>query len=509
MPKKTVRSAVGYCAVLAVTLLAFFVAALSRWFDDTFGIRLEELLFTLRTPFKDADISFLTGILPYFLRTLPYFGAIAAGLLLFRFVLLRRYDLRLCVKLRRGRTCSVSLPFACCLLLLAASLSALFLIFRAEYLKLEVPAYLDSLRHQTTLYEDYYVQPTDDILTAPAKKKNLLCIYMESMENTYASVEDGGFQPVNYIPNLTALAAENVSFSDSDKLGGAHNPSGTGWTVAALFATSSGLPFRFPGAANSMDEHTAFASGVTSLGDLLAAQGYTQEFLCGSPGNYAGRADYYAQHGGAQIYDYDAALTNGDIPADHYVWWGYEDQYLYEIAQKELTRLSAGDAPFALTMLTVDTHHVGGYVCDLCGDEYENQTANVVRCADRQIGDFLDWCKEQDFYDDTLIVVLGDHPRMDSELVEDIDDFDRTNYNLFLNVDAALSDSAQTTNRLYTPMDLFPTIFAALGNRIDGDRLGIGTNLFSSRPTLSEELGYDALNQEIQHYSQYYIKHFS
>ena len=57
-------------------------------------------------------------------------------------------------------------------------------------------------------------------------------------------------------------------------------------------------------------------------------------------------------------------------------------------------------------------------------------------------------CREQVFYDDTLIVVIGDHPRMDSELVGDVADHDRTNYNLFLNVDAALSDGAQTIDRL-------------------------------------------------------------
>lgn len=509
MRKKPFWSIVGYCAVLAVLLVAFFAAALSRWFNETFGIRFEELLFTLRTPFKDADTGFLSGIFAYFAPMLPYFCVIAALLLFFRFALLRRYDLRLCVKLRRGKSCSVSLPLACCLLLLAAALVSIALTCRAEYIKLEIPAYLDSLQHQTTLYEDYYVQPTDEIIIAPEKKKNLLCIYMESMETTYASVDDGGAQSVNYIPNLTALAAENVSFSDSDKLGGAHNPSGTGWTVAALFATSSGLPFRFPGIGNNMDAHSLFASGVTSLGDVLAAQGYAQEFLCGSTGNYAGRADYYSQHGEAQVYDYDAALENGDIPAGHYVWWGYEDKYLYEIAKKELTRMAADDAPFALTMLTVDTHHVDGYVCELCGKEYENQVANVVRCADRQIGDFLGWCKEQDFYEDTVIVVLGDHPRMDSELVENVEYYDRTNYNLFLNVDDALTDEAQTTGRLYTPMDMFPTILAALGNQIDGDRLGIGTNLFSSRQTLCEEMGFDTLNSEIGKYSQYYVEHFS
>ncbi|MCR5673054.1 MAG: hypothetical protein K6F87_05000, partial [Lachnospiraceae bacterium] len=52
------------------------------------------------------------------------------------------------------------------------------------------------------------------------KKKNLIYIYMESMETTYASREVGGEQPENnYIPNLTRIADENISFSDEEGLG--------------------------------------------------------------------------------------------------------------------------------------------------------------------------------------------------------------------------------------------------------------------------------------------------
>ena len=39
-------------------------------------------------------------------------------------------------------------------------------------------------------------------------------------------------------------------------------------------------------------------------------------------------------------------------------------------------------------------------------------------------------------------------------------------------------------------MDMFPTTLASLGAVIDGDRV-IGTNLFSDKPTLAEELGFD------------------
>lgn len=40
-------------------------------------------------------------------------------------------------------------------------------------------------------------------------------------------------------------------------------------------------------------------------------------------------------------------------------------------------------------------------------------------------------------------------------------------------------------------MDLFPTMLASLGVQIEGNRLGLGTNLFSDKKTLMKELGGD------------------
>lgn len=503
------RVRLRYGLLLLVMLLATVIVSTVAWFDSAFNLTFEGLMFTLKSPTKGADVSFLLDMIPYFAPNLVVFCAAAVVLLLTRFVLLRRQDLSLRIQLWKGKNWRIPVSALLCWCMLMVFVASAAYSLYDEIQRMDIDGYYRRLKDQTTIYEEYYVAPTEEIITAPAEKKNLLLIYLESMETTYASVEDGGHQTENYIPDLTALAQENLSFSNSELLGGAHCTSGTGWTIASLFATTSGLPLRFPGVNNTMDLHTEFASGVTSLGDILAQQGYQQEFLCGSQGNFAGRADYYSQHGDALIYDYDAALSNGDIPEGHYVWWGYEDYYLYEIAQKELTRLAAEDEPFCLSMLTVDTHHVGGYVCPLCGDEYENSTANVVRCADRQVCAFLDWCQEQDFYENTVIVVMGDHPRMDSELVGSLNVYDRTIYNAFLNVDEALIQNARTTNRNYAPMDLFPTILAALGNQIEGDCLGMGTNLFSARDTLCEELGYDAYNNELAKYSQYFVDQFS
>ena len=41
-----------------------------------------------------------------------------------------------------------------------------------------------------------------------------------------------------------------------------------------------------------------------------------------------------------------------------------------------------------------------------------------------------------------------------------------------------------------------------------GERLGLGTDLFSDRETLAEQLGLDELNEELSKHSNYYNYHF-
>jgi phosphoglycerol transferase len=85
-----------------------------------------------------------------------------------------------------------------------------------------------------------------------------------------------------------------------------------------------------------------------------------------------------------------------------------------------------------------------------------------------------------------------------------VDYEDRTLYNCFINAD--LPTERGTVGREFTAMDMFPTTLAALGFTIEGDRLGLGTNLFSDRPTLCEEMGYDGFVEAASRYSAYYIQ---
>lgn len=498
----------GMTTGLVVSCVVFSLSSIlwgvSFWLRVNFNINFQEILYTMTSPLVGTDPGVVFKCL---YSCLPHICLAALYILLAVIIVMlqRRISATLSYQFK-GKRRQVDLFLLIRRAMAVISVLALCWAFRSLYVHLKIGQYIELRRNPTTIYEDRYVDPANVSITAPAQKKNLIYIYLESMETSYASTEVGGHQPeYNYMPNLTELAQENLSFSNSELLGGFHTSKGATWTMGSIFATTSGLPFAFPVGANSMSRHAEFASGCTTMGDILAENGYRNVFLCGSDASFGGRRLYYQQHGNYDIYDLFTAREEGYIPEDYKVWWGYEDEILYRIAKDKLTALAQSDQPFNFTMLTADTHHVDGYVCSLCRNDYESITGNIVSCADRQIAEFLQWCKEQDFYEDSIIVVIGDHPRMDNRLVDWLDYYDRTVYNCFLNCDAPAPD--RVVNREFTTVDLFPTVMSALGFEFEGDQLGFGVDLFSGSNTLSEIMGFHTLDAEFAKYSPFVEEH--
>ena len=373
--------------------------------------------------------------------------------------------------------------------------------------ELGVGDYLKDQNTESKFIEDEYVDPTDVEVVFPEQKRNLIYIFLESMETTYSDVDDGGAFDENVIPELTEIAQTNEDFSGADpKLNGGYSLAGTTWTMGAMFAQTSGLPLNISISANDMDTQDSFFPGVTTLGDILSDAGYTQTLLIGSEAQFGGRKLYFQEHGNYEMEDYSYAIENGLIPSDYKVWWGYEDQKLFEFAKEKLLQLSQGDEPFNLTMLTVDTHFEDGYVCEQCPTEYDTQYSNVMACSSRQVGEFLKWIQQQDFYENTTIVISGDHPTMDSDYCAEIDqegNYDRRVFTAYINAAAYAQDQQERT---YSTFDNFPTTLAALGVQIEGDRLGLGTNLFSGTKTLLEEFGNSKVNAELKKKSEFIEK---
>ena len=350
------------------------------------------------------------------------------------------------------------------------------------------------------IYEDYYVDAKNVKLKFPEKKKNLIYIYLESMETTYMDNENGGDQDSSYIPNLEKIALENTNFSNNDKLGGALQLYGTSWTVAGMVAQTSGVNLKLDIDGNDYHEYSAFLPGVTSLGDILNKNGYKNYLMIGSDINFAGRSDYFTQHGKYDIFDYNTAKNTKKIDKDYYEWWGFEDKKLFEFAQEKLTKISKKDEPFDFTLLTADTHFVDGYLDESCEEIFDEAYANSIYCSDGMVYNFINWIKEQDFYENTTIILSGDHLTMQDNFYKE-DGYQRVVYNSILN------SSANTDNykkRKFSTMDMFPTTLASLGVEIEGNRLGLGTNLYSNKKTLIEEFGFDYINEELSKKSMFY-----
>lgn len=62
----------------------------------------------------------------------------------------------------------------------------------------------------------------------------------------------------------------------------------------------------------------------------------------------------------------------------------------------------------------------------------------------------------------------------------------------------------ENIQRKYTTVDLFPTTLAAMGVKIEGNRLGLGVNLYSGEKTLYEQYGKDYLEVELLKDSKLY-----
>lgn len=91
------------------------------------------------------------------------------------------------------------------------------------------------------------MNPSDVKYSFPEQKRNLVYIFMESMETTYEDLEHGEAFEESRIPELTALADNNLTFSfGNNDNNGFLAPSMSGWTVAAMIGQTSSVPLNIP-----------------------------------------------------------------------------------------------------------------------------------------------------------------------------------------------------------------------------------------------------------------------
>lgn len=496
--KKSKNRIISKILLTFLMLLSFTATFSALWYKVVYGnTGFDSILFTLFG--NNAGVEpglvknyLLKGLLPSVLCTV-----VTAILLFYRGKPLISFNTK-----KGGRV--TLLPLKEKLSVITFLVLSLILIAQSSF-AVGLPQWVFSKTESSTLIEEEYVFPQNTLISFPEKKRNLIYIFMESMETTFMSKAMGGAMEKNLVPELYSLAGENVNFSQNRGVGGWPTTTGTSWTIASLVAQTSGLIITSDG--NEKNPRYGYLPGAVTINDVLHDNGYYQTFMIGSDAAFGNRGLYYTQHKVDKIYDLSTAREDGIIPNDYYAWWGMEDKYLYQYAKKELLEISKKNEPFAFSMLTVDTHHVDGYLCSECENKHKEQYSNVISCASKQVSDFVNWIKSQDFYENTTIVIVGDHLSMDNEYIKRnvSSDYTRRVYNCIIN-SAVKTDS--TKNRDFSPLDMFPTTLAAMGCKITGERLGLGVNLFSTVPTIMESRGRSLVMAELQKNSPFYKSTF-
>ncbi len=487
---------------ILISLFAFSVMILVYLAYFFPNLRIDQILFTIKTPLKGTSFWVLAGFIILVL-------CIPVSIFLINYLNLRR-GREIYFRIAKLRFRALPHNFRYCKTILFIFLIAFIMLF---YIKLDAGDFIRySLKEDDTFYEENYIDPKNINFKFPKKKKNLILVYLESFEVETSKYARKG---TNIIPELTELANKNISFSHNDGLGGQRQLYGTSFSLACLCCTQLGLPLTIPVQVknvqsaedffkfNDYELSRHFFNNVYGLGDLLEDNGYNLSFLMGADAEFGSLGKLLRTHGNFKIKDINYFKEIGKVPQDYFVWWGIEDDKIVEFSKEELLNLHKEDKPFLFSVFLEDTHATGGYIAPECEEKYPAKIHNAFSEMSKRVANFISWIEKQEFYEDSVIVLLGDHLYMGGDLYE-VKNVDRHAYNCFINTKNSSFSSENIKNRDFASFDYFPTIVDCLGIKYDADGLGLGRSLFSGNKTLLEEHGHEEITEKIMSKSKMY-----
>lgn len=343
----------------------------------------------------------------------------------------------------------------------------------------------------STLYEEEYVYPQNIQYKFPEKKRNLILIYLESFEQNFSEAK---YYQTNLIPNLTALQQNGGQYSLA-----ANSYYGTDYSIASLFSSHCGIPLRY---LPDRDIYATryFVPNAVCFSEILHQNGYQTSLIKAADITFTNAHIFAKSHG------YEEALGVDEIirtyPEDqrealYGTFGGIKDEALFAYAKKHLADFSS-DRPFLLTLFSLDTHGPTSYSNPSCKKTF-NDIRDTFMCTDNTVNDFIAWLKESPYWENTTVVIMGDHliPRP-------LDCSGRPHrgiYNVFLNLPDNLKINP---HKAFSTFDIAPSILDSLGIQSSLNALGLGRSLFSDEETLTEKLGYEQFNIKLQQKSEIY-----
>ncbi len=351
-----------------------------------------------------------------------------------------------------------------------------------------IVCYVQNKNVYSSLYEDDFVIINAENITHPKKKKNLLVIYVESLEEQYSNPKFSGEVLTPYLQEQKKNA---LHFDGYFQL------PATKYTLAGMMTSQCGIrdhiDFEKIAAIPNMYPQ------IACIPDILAKNGYQNYFYNSADLEFANTVFYAQQHSFSTMKGYKAwKKENPDNPDIQGNSWGVRDSFLYQQIKKTILDMEQKNKPYSIFAMTVDTHGELEFIDPIC-KQPEISKKNLIKCTDLVLGDFIEWCKNQPFYKDMTIVIMGDHTAHGTKNEVYLKQpKERQIENIILN-----SVRTDKKRHQWTAFDMAPTIMEAIG--YDMPAMGLGRSLFAEKQTLIEKYG-KKLDQTLQQNSRFLQK---
>ncbi|MCZ2257903.1 LTA synthase family protein [Sporosarcina sp. G11-34] len=315
-----------------------------------------------------------------------------------------------------------------------------------------------------------------------AKDRHVFVIQVESLQGFVINEQVNGQE---ITPNLNALLKDSTYFDNVYQQIGAGNTSDAEW----LMHTSI-----YP---EGMDPTVNVINGdpVPSLPRTLQQNGY------GTATYHADDITYWSREKLYPALGFDYVYTDKEIPAEQEIGFGPADEVLFDFASQQLPSQLKKHKKMYSNIITLTSHtpfempeHLQYLTLpESYEDTYVGNYLQSIRYTDEQIGAFIDMLKREGIYDDSLLLIYGDHSGIHGAPVTKEDEAVLLNilghsYNLqdrFI-VPVIFTASGlfkgETIDYLGGQVDLMPTLLNLLG--LEHDAQMVGHNLFQYKHNL-------------------------
>jgi phosphoglycerol transferase MdoB-like AlkP superfamily enzyme len=328
---------------------------------------------------------------------------------------------------------------------------------------------------------DNYADEKRGELFGVAKGKNLIIIQVESLQNFVVGLRYNGKEVT---PNLNRLLEGNTAYFDS-----IFHQVGGGNTSDAEFAVNNSIC----GTGKSYT-YKLFPNNVfRGLPVLLGEKGYKSNvFHAHEDRTFWNRQEMYTAQGFERYYG-GLIGRDGDYNMTEWMGWGLVDS---EFFAQTIPFMEDTTSPSYSFVISLSNHHpfqpLEKYrFMDILPADQRTIVGNYIQSVaytDYAIGEFLDGLKEAGLYEDSLLVIYGDHQGMP---VDDRVDSSmqrlfgiKYDYDVMMNIPLIISlpegeDIRRTVSTTGGQIDFLPTIAYLMGFE-ELDTLYLGHNLLTT-----------------------------